>query len=165
MEQRAYQDDHERDDDRETEAWFADMRRGGLWRLGLVMVVLIGAIVGYVLLTERTTTATFVGVRDVTKSFDSYVGETVTVSGVVSEVIGPRAFVLKGAGVQAGQILVVGGHDMSAVVDQHAIAPKQNVRVTGEVRRFEPASFGFGYADDLGKHSGRPAMVASRVFR
>lgn len=96
---------------------------------------------------------------------DDFVGQQVTVSGKVTEVLRPRAFRLSGEDVGATPLLVVSAQE--ANVDEGQVA-----RVTGTVRRFDipewvrefGRDFGFDFNDPgFQEFVGRPAIVAQSV--
>lgn len=103
--------------------------------------------------------------REFFENPDNFVGQQVTVSGKVTEVLRPRAFRLSGEGAGATPLLVVS----PAVAN---VATGQVVRVTGTVQRFDipgwvrefGQDFGFDFNDPVFQEFvGRATIVAESV--
>jgi hypothetical protein len=92
---------------------------------------------------------------------ESYLGEQVTVSGQVSEVVDANSFRIGGEDVGGEALLVTSA-------DQANVEPDQNVQVTGTVQQFNLGEFedeyGFDYDEGLyGDFEGEPVIVADSV--
>ena len=141
-------------------------RRRFQHRAGLILGLLILAIASFVFLRPDSTDSSVVGVRDVTNGGDEYVGKTVTVSGVVAEVLGPAAFTLSG-GLGADDLLIVAGKSAPSVAEEESLAEGVIVKATGEIRRLDGATIKeeFGVESSGDGLDGDPIMVVETVAR
>ena len=102
---------------------------------------------------------------------DDFYGKTVTVTGKIAHVIGPRAFTVGEDRPVDGELLVVPARPIAVPAGRAAAVPMVTddvVRLTGEVRRFELVSFereAGTQLDDGALHrwEGRPALLARTV--
>jgi hypothetical protein len=111
-------------------------------------------------------------VDDIAQYPGLYYGETVTVSGEVDELLGPRAFTIEDADLLFDeQVLVVSARPLrdrdGRSLDVSALGDRE-VRVTGTVRPFDPATFeqevGFDLDDALfAGRVGKPAIIARSI--
>ena len=98
-------------------------------------------------------------------------GRTVTISAEVADLLGPRAMVIgNDAPLVGDKVLVVGGADLATLLDPPTAGPITEadvVRVTGEVRRFDPAALatdlGVDAAALAGSYDGKSALVAGTI--
>ncbi len=133
---------------------------------GLILGLLILAIAGFVFLRPDGSDSSVVGVRDVMNGGDEYVGKSVTVSGVVAEVLGPGAFTLSG-GLGVDDLVIIAGKGAPSVAEEESLAKGVIVKATGEVRRFDDAAI----REELGVElsgdglNGDPIMVVEAVAR
>jgi hypothetical protein len=102
---------------------------------------------------------------------EDFYGKTVTVTGRIAHVLGPRAFTVGENTAVDGELLVVPARPITAPAGRAADVPMvidDVVRLTGEVRRFELASFereADTQLEDaaLRTWEGRPALLARTV--
>ena len=117
-------------------------------------------------------------IDEITDSPGPFLGQTVTVSGEVDQVLGPRAFTIGGDDfIGEDELLVVGANDLPQLIGRselpgrpagELLAADDVVQVTGPVRRFDLAAvereIGFDLDDGLfAEWAGRPAVVARTV--
>ena len=117
-------------------------------------------------------------IDEITDSPGQFLGRTVTVSGEVDAVLGPRAFTIGGDDfIGEDELLVVGANNLPQLIGRselpgraagELLAEDDVVQVTGPVRRFDLAAFereiGFDLDDNLFRDwAGRPAIVASSL--
>ncbi|MBD1881336.1 hypothetical protein [Coleofasciculus sp. FACHB-T130] len=104
-------------------------------------------------------------VEKVAQNTDQLIGQTVTVSGEVEEIIGPKAFQLEDDKIFSGEKVLV----LNAVSATVPIAEGKNVTVTGQVRKFVLADFEKEYnlTNDLNvkkkmeaEFEGKPVVIA-----
>ena len=95
-----------------------------------------------------------------------YVGKTVTVSGDVENVYGPRAFAMD-SGVQAGELLVLGAEPFPQVAEggSRAFVVSDNAKVTGTVALLVTAEVEREIGWDLDRqleveYEGKPVLIA-----
>lgn len=133
---------------------------------GLILALLILAITGFVFLRPDGTGSSVVGVRDVMNGGDEYVGRTVTVSGVVAEVLSPGAFTLDG-GLGVDDLVIIGGTGVPSVAEQESLASGVIVKATGEVRRFDGAAIREEFGVELPGDglNGDPILVVEVLAR
>ncbi len=113
---------------------------------------------------------------DIANNPRDFVGQTVTVSGEVQAVVGPRAFTLGDEGFLFGEgregLLIVGAQRRAPTAGRpfdEIFRQGELVRVTGAVRRYNLAEFerefGFDLEDSrFAGWEGRPAIIARRIF-
>ena len=109
---------------------------------------------------------------ELTDNPEEYYGSTVTVSGEVSYILGPHAFlIVTRFGVSADDMLVASPIPLSRIGDRSGDAPLSQgdaVQITGEVREFELTSVEQEIGADLNNElldyrEGTPSMVASSI--
>lgn len=137
-----------------------------IWVALAVLALVIIFSIAWVMLNEAPAgQETDTTLDDITANPTAYIGETVTVSGEVHEVISPRA-VRMGGGLTQDPLLVV------AVEEEPLAAPlleNDVIRVTGPVRSFFVAEMetqvdGTLDRDRLGEFEGQPAIVAEELL-
>jgi hypothetical protein len=105
-------------------------------------------------------------ISDITTNTEGYIGQQVTVSGAVNEMIGTQGFAVSEEGVltEVNPLLVVPARE--DLVGQ-GFEIDQVVRVTGVVRMFDMGEVerevGFGLNDEFRQFEGQPAIVAQEV--
>jgi hypothetical protein len=105
-------------------------------------VVLLPLLVGLLLIGPGVVSGQAprqVELDEVTDNLDDYIGQQVTIDAEISDVIEPRAFVIR-----AGGALGVGGAELlvlSATMPSITVEEGQEVRVTGRVGRFDLEAF------------------------
>lgn len=150
--------------------------RGGgskwLWiALGIIALVIL-AIVLIQLFNAEESAGPEAGatISEISQAPDEYIGQTVTVSGEVAEVIGPQTFSI-GAQDEAGggTLLVVGAQPLAEIVaEDEEIAAEDVVGVSGTVREFDIPAIEEEIGADLddaalAEFEGNPAIVANNV--
>ncbi len=106
-------------------------------------------------------------INNIVTNPSEFMGRTVTVSGEVGEVIGPRAFTIG----EPQELLVVGANELPTIAQgtfEGELTPDRTVQVTGPVRTFDLAQveqeIGFDLDDNLfANYAGRPAIVAQSM--
>ena len=154
-----------------------ERKRGGsmwwMWLIGAVLLVLL-AVLLVPLFNDRDSAGADNGttISEITDAPNNYVGNTVTVSGEVNRIVGPRAFTIGGDDFIGGdELLVVSANAMPAIADRttdNALVENDLIQVTGPVRMFDLAAFekeiGFDLDNSLfGEYAGKPAVVAQSV--
>jgi len=142
------------------------------WVAGAIGLVIL-AIILWQLFAEEQSAGPEAGVTvsDITDNPSEYYDSTVTVSGEVGELIGPRAFTI---GTQddlgGGTLLVVGAQQLPNIIEGEAeeIAAEDVTQVTGPVREFNLAEIEDEVGADLddglfAEYEGDPAVVANTV--
>ncbi len=107
-----------------------------------------------------------VTLSDVADNPDAYMGQTVTVNGEASEILGPQVFRMN-----EGNLLDIGDEILVVHTEDQApadLAEDTNIRVTGTVRTFVEADieqdFDFGFDEELYvEYENRVAIVADTV--
>ena len=143
---------------------FIHRRRHAYSKAVLILTILVLATVGFVVLKPARDDGPVIGVRDVMRHMDERLGQTVTVSGIVVDVLGPRTFTLRGE-LGIDDLVVVGGEDLPNVVAGTSLAKNDVVHVTGVVRRFDADAYqrDFGIASPDDDLDGRPTLVVQTV--
>ncbi|HET9236643.1 MAG TPA: hypothetical protein VFO10_05310 [Oligoflexus sp.] len=137
---------------------------------------LIGLLSGLVLVpigcTRNQTTAENIRVEDLKENTAAYLGKTVTVSGEIEEIYGPRAFKLGGKDFFDSEIRVITSQPLKASVQERADQPfrKDDIAlVTGTVRNVVIADVEREFSFDLDPNyeiefESRPAIIATSVL-
>lgn len=126
--------------------------------------------------TESVGPARAITVTDITAEPEDFYGERVTVSGVVSELVGPEAFAIGGEELFGGEpLLIAGVQQLGAVVQGGAkeggakeVDEGDLVQVTGTVREFKKEEISnkvdYGIDDQyFSDFEGDPAVLATSV--
>lgn len=138
------------------------------WLLGSLVLLLVLSLL--VLLSscseDRSAAGADVTAGKIIESPRDYVGKTVTVSGDVESVFGPRAFAMD-SGVQAGELLVLGAEPFPQVSEggSRAFLVSDNAKVTGKVVLLITAEVEREVGWDLDRqleveYEGRPVLIA-----
>ena len=112
-----------------------------------------------------------VSVADIVDNPEEFYGRNLTVSGLVSEVVGPNAVTIGGQdGIFEEELLIVGAQPLPELAEGEAveIAVHDLVQATGTLQEFEVPEFeealGTELDDNLfGEYEGEPALQASSV--
>lgn len=140
----------------------------GLWNSGgaiaaLLLVMLLPACV--TVEKEAAAPEPTTAVEKVAQNTDQLIGQTVTVSGKVEEIVGPKAFRLEDEKIFSGEKVLV----LNAVPAAVPITEGKNVTVTGQVRKFVLADFekDYNFTNDLNvkkkmeaEFEGKPVIIA-----
>ncbi len=149
--------------------------RGGGW-LWIIGAIILGVIALLLLIPffndESAGIDTGVTVSEIADAPTTYYDRTVTVSGEVEEVIGPRAFTIGGDEFIGGDQLLVVSADVLPMPagrpSDAALTANDVIQVTGPVRRFDLAAFEKEIGSDLDDaafeaYGGQPAIIARSV--
>jgi hypothetical protein len=149
---------------------------GGLnwlwWIAGAIALVILAVILWQLFAEEQSAgPEAAVTVSNITDNPQEYYGSTVTVSGQIGELIGPRAFTIGTEDdVGGGTLLVVGAKQLPEIIEGEAeeVATGDVVQVSGPVQEFNIAEiedeFGFDLEDGLfSEYEGDPVVVANTV--
>lgn len=135
------------------------------WILGAVLIALVVAvavwIVVFLLQDEATTPATGVSIGEISDNPSLFLGETVTVRGDVTRLVGGSAFLVGEAG---NELLVVGAQLPEAVSEGDSVQVRGRVRSVAVPELEEELAVDF--EDDLlTPFAGKPAIAATSVRR
>ena len=121
---------------------------------------------------DKGTLPNLATVSELNATPDQFLGQTVTVSGAVERILGPRSFTIGGKEYMGGhELLIVSAQPLPVVLNRRAVAPVARgdiIQVTGTVRNFALADFekeaGIDLRDDLfSDFTARPALIARDV--
>lgn len=115
-----------------------------------------------------------ISANDVIEEPDQYIGQVVTVSGTVEEIVGPRSFTINAGDLPGESLLVVGTEaiDIPAGVDRDETESDNTVvQVTGTVYTFDDNMlddtgdvYGFMYEEDaFNPYIGEPVILVDDV--
>ncbi len=148
-------------------------RPNWLWWIAGIAALVILALILWQLFAEEQSAGPEAGVTisDITDNPQEYYDSTVTVSGQVGELIGPRAFTIGTEdSVGGGTLLVIGAKQLPEIIegDAEEIAADDVVQVSGPVQEFNIAEIedelGFDLEDGLfSEYEGDPVVVANTV--
>lgn len=143
------------------------------WIIGAVVLAIL-AFVLIQLFNEEQSAGPEAGVTvsDIADNPQEYYGSTVTVSGEVGELIGPRAFTLGAEDdLGGGSLLIVGAQQLLQIMEGEAdeITAQDVAQVTGPVREFNLAEVEDEIGADLddalfAEFEGQPAVVANTTY-
>lgn len=152
-------------------------RTGGaswLWIIGAIALIAIVLLFLIPLFNNNDSAGPDTGatISEIVQAPNTYAGKTVTVSGAVNDVIGPRAFTIGGDEFYGdAQLLVVSAKAVPTPAGrtaQQALLARDVIQVTGPVRLFNLADFekeiGFDLDDNAFRDwAGKPAVIARSV--
>lgn len=142
------------------------------WIIGAVLLAILAFVLIQVFNEEQSAAPeAAVTVSDIADNPQEYYGSTVTVSGEVGELIGPRAFTIGAEDdLGGGSLLVVGAQQLPQIMEGEAdeITAQDVAQVTGPVREFNLTEveneIGAELDDALfAEFEGEPAVVANTV--
>jgi hypothetical protein len=140
----------------------------GLWNSGgAIALALLAMLLPACVAVEKEAAAPepTTAVEKVAQNTDQLIGQTVTVSGEVEEILGPKTFQLEDDKIFSGEKVLI----LNAVPATVPITEGKNVTVTGQVRKFVLADFEKDYnlSNDLNvrkkletEFEGKPAIIA-----
>lgn len=143
--------------------------------LGLLGIALIVGIVLLVLLwrdDEVTTAPENTTVGAVTQNPQEFMGQQVIVSGEISEILTPLAYVIGGeAFVGGGELLVVGpppAAGSTALIEEDEVYPQDIIQVSGEIREFNRAELEEEWGADFPEEvftgrEGEPVLIGETI--
>ncbi len=142
------------------------------WILGAAALVILALILWQLFAEEQSAgPEAKATVSNITDNPQEYYDSTVTVSGEVGELLGPRAFTIGTEDdVGGGTLLVIGAKQLPQIIEGEAeeIAADDVVQVSGPVQEFNIAEIedeiGFDLEDGLfSEYEGKPVVVANTV--
>ncbi len=145
-----------------------------LWIIGAIALIAIALFLLIPLFNTNDSAGPDTGttISEIVQAPNTYVGQTVTVSGAVNDVIGPRAFTLGGDELYGdAELLVVSAKDIptpQARTPGEALLSRDVVQVTGPVSLFNLAEFERDVGVDLDDiafedWAGKPAVIAQSL--